>query len=73
MKFTSIKTNKKQQMQVGVHEAAWFMERITHESTPDDLRDLGRDIERRVLTRAVQFHLEHRVIVSGRRTVVFAK
>ena len=49
------------------------VERITHESTPDDLRDLGRDIERRVLTRAVQFHLEHRVIVSGRRTVVFAK
>ena len=49
------------------------VERITHESTPDDLRDLGRDIERRVLTRAVQFHLEHRVIISGRRTVVFAK
>ncbi|MBE6385354.1 MAG: formyltetrahydrofolate deformylase [Lentisphaerae bacterium] len=49
------------------------VERITHESTPEDLRDLGRDIERRVLTRAVQFHLEHRVIVSGRRTVVFAK
>ena len=49
------------------------VERITHESTPDDLRDLGQDIERRVLTRAVQFHLEHRVIVSGRRTVVFAK
>ena len=49
------------------------VERITHENTPEDLRDLGRDIERRVLTRAVQFHLEHRVIVSGRRTVVFAK
>ena len=49
------------------------VERITHESTPEDLRDLGRDIERRVLTRAVQFHLEHRVIISGRRTVVFAK
>ena len=32
MKFTSIKTNKQQQMQVGVHEAAWFMERITHET-----------------------------------------
>ena len=49
------------------------VERITHESTPEDLRDLGRDIERRVLTRAVQFHLEHRVIVSGRRPVVFAQ
>ena len=49
------------------------VERITHESTPEDLRDRGRDIERRVLSRAVQAHLERRVIVSGRRTIVFAK
>ena len=49
------------------------VERITHESTPEDLRDRGRDIERRVLSRAVQAHLERRVIVSGRRTVVFGK
>ena len=49
------------------------VERITHESTPEDLRERGRDIERRVLSRAVQAHLERRVIVSGRRTIVFAK
>ena len=49
------------------------VERITHESTPDDLKQRGRDIERRVLTRAVRAHLEHRVIISGSRTVVFAK
>ena len=49
------------------------VERITHESTPADLKQRGRDIERRVLTRAVRAHLEHRVILSGSRTVVFAK
>jgi formyltetrahydrofolate deformylase len=32
---------------------------------------MGRDIERRVLARAVHWHLEDRVIVSGARTVVF--
>ncbi len=49
------------------------VERITHESGPDQLRERGRDIERRVLTRAVQAHLEHRVIISGRRTIVFGQ
>ncbi len=47
------------------------VERITHESLPDDLKSRGRDIERRVLTRAVRAHLEHRVIISGHRTIVF--
>ena len=49
------------------------VERITHESDPDDLKEIGKDIERRVLTRAVRAHLEHRVITSGRRTIVFAR
>ena len=49
------------------------VERINHESLPEDLRNRGRDIERRVLTRAVRAHLEHRVIISGHRTIVFAK
>lgn len=48
------------------------VERITHESLPEDLRRRGRDIERRVLTRAVRAHLEHRVIISGHRTIVFS-
>lgn len=39
---------------------------------PEDLKRIGKDIERRVLTRAVRAHLEHRVIVSGRRTIVFS-
>ena len=49
------------------------VERITHESLPEDLRRRGRDIERRVLTRAVRAHLEHRVIISGQRTIVFSE
>ena len=49
------------------------VERITHESDPDDLKRIGKDIERRVLSRAVQAHLDQRIIVSGRRTIVFSK
>lgn len=49
------------------------VERITHEASPDDLKQIGKDIERRVLTRAVRAHLEHRVIITGRRTIVFAR
>jgi formyltetrahydrofolate deformylase len=32
----------------------------------------GRDIERRVLGRAVRYHLQHRVVMNGQKTVVFA-
>ncbi|MBO5763577.1 MAG: formyltetrahydrofolate deformylase, partial [Lentisphaeria bacterium] len=49
------------------------VERITHEDEPDELKRIGKDIERRVLTRAVQAHLERRVIISGRRTIVFSR
>ena len=45
--------------------------RVTHRDAVDDLRAMGRDIERRVLARAVHWHVEDRVIVSGHRTVVF--
>ncbi len=48
------------------------VERITHGDTPDDLVRKGRDIERRVLARAVRYHLEDRVIPNGSKTVVFA-
>jgi formyltetrahydrofolate deformylase len=47
------------------------VERITHRDTPDDLVRKGRDIERRVLARAVRYHLEDRVLLNGRKTVVF--
>ncbi len=48
------------------------VERISHRDTPDDLVRKGRDIERRVLARAVRMHLEDRVLVNGSKTVVFA-
>ena len=44
---------------------------ISHADTPDDLVRKGRDVERRVLARAVRHHLEHRVLLNGARTVVF--
>jgi formyltetrahydrofolate deformylase len=47
------------------------VERISHRDTPDDLVRKGRDIERRVLARAMRHHLEDRVILNGRKTVVF--
>ncbi len=48
------------------------VERVSHRDTPDDLVRKGRDIERRVLSRAVLLLLEDRVIINGGRTVVFA-
>ncbi len=47
------------------------VERISHADTPEDLVRKGRDIERRVLARAVGYHLENRVILNGKKTVVF--
>src|ERR1700752_4770446 len=47
------------------------VERISHRDTPDDLVRKGRDIEWRVLARAVRHHLEDRVMLNGRKTVVF--
>ncbi len=49
------------------------VERINHEKTPEELKQIGKDIERRVLTRAVRAHLEHRIISSGCRTIVFSR
>ncbi|SFV17408.1 formyltetrahydrofolate deformylase [Bradyrhizobium arachidis] len=47
------------------------VERISHRDTPDDLVRKGRDIERRVLARAVRHHLEDRVVLNRKKTVVF--
>ncbi|MBE9607507.1 formyltetrahydrofolate deformylase [Acetobacteraceae bacterium H6797] len=49
------------------------IERISHHDTPDDLIRIGRDIERRVLARAIRYHLEDRVILNGSKTVVFSR
>ncbi|MDB5480895.1 MAG: purU [Caulobacteraceae bacterium] len=47
------------------------VERISHHDGPDDLVRKGRDIERRVLARAVSFHLKGRSFANGHKTVVF--
>ncbi len=47
------------------------IEHISHADSPDDLIRKGRDIERRVLARAVHYHLEDRVLLNGGKTVVF--
>jgi formyltetrahydrofolate deformylase len=47
------------------------VERISHRDTPHDLIRKGRDIERRVLARAVRWRLEDRVLLNGSKTVVF--
>ena len=47
------------------------VEAISHADSPDDLVRKGRDIERRVLARAVHYHLQDRVLVNGSKTVVF--
>jgi formyltetrahydrofolate deformylase len=46
------------------------VERVGHHMTPDELVRVGRDVERVVLARAVRAHLERRVLVEGRRTIV---
>jgi len=46
--------------------------RVDHRRKPKDLVELGREIERRVLARAVRWHLEDRILVHENRTIVFA-
>jgi formyltetrahydrofolate deformylase len=44
---------------------------VTHASTPEELISLGRDIERRVLAKAVKLYAEDRIFIVGKRTVIF--
>jgi formyltetrahydrofolate deformylase len=47
------------------------VERVSHALSPDEYIAVGRDIESRVLARAVKWHAEHRILLNGKRTVVF--
>lgn len=49
------------------------VEQVTHADGPDDLVRKGRDIERRVLSRAVAWHIQDRVLLNDGKTVVFAR
>ncbi|MFF2010247.1 formyltetrahydrofolate deformylase [Streptomyces sp. NPDC058195] len=48
------------------------VERVGHGVTPDELVAVGRDVECQALARAVKWHAEHRILLNGHRTVVFA-
>ena len=45
--------------------------RVAHSLSPEDLTAVGRDVESVVLARAVRWHVEHRVLLNGHKTVVF--
>ena len=47
------------------------VERVEHDDHVLELQAMGEDVERRVLARAVRWHAEHRILLDGRRTVVF--
>ncbi len=49
------------------------VERVTHSQTPEQLVEIGRDIEALVLSRAVRWHAEHRILLNGKKTVVFVR
>lgn len=49
------------------------VQRVDHMHTPEDFIALGRDIENVVLARAVQYHVENRVLPTGARCVVFRR
>ena len=44
---------------------------VSHTATPEDLIAIGRDIERRVLSKAVKLFAEDRIFIAGARTIVF--
>jgi formyltetrahydrofolate deformylase len=45
--------------------------RISHRDQLGDLMEKGRDLEKSVLSRAVRWHIDHRILVYARKTVVF--
>jgi formyltetrahydrofolate deformylase len=47
------------------------VERVDHSMTTDQLTAIGRDVECVTLARAVRWHVEHRIVLNGSKTVVF--
>src|SRR5690625_2202869 len=47
------------------------IERVDHRDHVEDLKKIGQQVERRVLARAIQWHLEDRIIVQDNKTIVF--
>ncbi len=49
------------------------VERVNHANSPQEMVEIGRDVERVVLHRAVMWHASHRVLLNGDKTVVFSR
>ncbi|WP_020210850.1 formyltetrahydrofolate deformylase [Gilvimarinus chinensis] len=49
------------------------VERVSHVNSPDEMAEIGRDIEAVVLNRALRWHAQHRVLLNGSKTVVFSR
>ncbi len=47
------------------------VERVDHSLSPEEITAVGRDVESVVLARAVRWHVQHRVLMNGHKTVVF--
>lgn len=47
------------------------VQRVEHDHSPDDLVAIGRDTETVALSRALKYHLEHRVFINHDKTVIF--
>jgi formyltetrahydrofolate deformylase len=47
------------------------VERVDHTHRPEDLVAVGRDVECLALAKAVRWHVEHRIVINGSRTVIF--
>lgn len=45
--------------------------RISHSDSMEDLVEKGRDVERVVLSRAVRWHVENRILLYGNKTIIF--
>jgi len=45
--------------------------RISHGDSMEDLVEKGRDVERLVLSRAVRWHVENRILLYGNKTIIF--
>ena len=49
------------------------VERVDHSHTADEMVAIGRDVESLTLSRALKYHIEHRVFLNGNKTVVFRR
>lgn len=46
--------------------------RVTHRHSSEDLKEMGKDVEKLVFARAIKYHTEDRIIVHGNKTIVFS-